>query len=87
MSATVRGKHSGRDGQGGADDQREKSKLERGGIALENDAAHRRLKFKRLPEIAAHELLEIVAVLHQERLIEIQCMTKLRDFPGRGALP
>jgi len=38
MPATVRGNHSSRYGDSGADDQREKSKLERGGIALEDDA-------------------------------------------------
>jgi len=37
------GQHSGRNGDGGADDKREKGELERGGIVLEDNAAHRRL--------------------------------------------
>jgi len=72
MSATVRGKHSSPYGDSGADDQREKSKLQRGGIALEDDAADGRLESERLAEITAEELLEIVAALREEWLIEIQ---------------
>jgi hypothetical protein len=72
MSATVRGKHSSQYGDSSADDQREKSKLERGGIELEDDAADGRLEFERLAEITAEEFLEIVAALREEWLIEIQ---------------
>jgi hypothetical protein len=38
-----------------------------------------------LAEVAAEKLLEIVAVLCEERLIEIESVAKLRDFSGRSA--
>ena len=85
MSATVRGKHSSRYGDSGADDQREKSKLQCGGITLEDDAAHGGLELKGLAKIPVAELLQIDAVLNEERLIEIQSMAQLRNFSRRGA--
>ncbi len=85
MCATVRGKHSSRYGDSGADEKSAESKLERGRIALEDDAADRRLKFEGLAEIATEELLEILAVLCEERLIEIEGVAKLDDFSGCGA--
>ena len=39
-----------------------------------------------MAEIAAEELLEIVTVLREERLIEIEGVAELRDFSRRGAL-
>src|SRR5258708_26578138 len=85
MSATVRGKHSSQYGDSGAGDQREKSKLERGGITLEDDAAHGGLELEGLPKVAAKELLPVVAILNEQRLVEIQSVPQLSDFPGRGA--
>ena len=85
MAATVGGEDSGGNGDGGADEESEEGELERGGIALEDDAADGCLKFEGLTEIATEELLEIVAVLCEERLIEIESVAKLRDFAGRGA--
>jgi hypothetical protein len=87
MSATVRGKHSSRYGDSDADEQRQERELERGGVAFEDNATNRGLKFERLAEIAAEELFEIVAVLREKRLIEIQGVAQLGNFSGRGAFP
>jgi hypothetical protein len=62
VAATVGGEDSGGNGDGGADEKSEESELERGGIALKDDAADRRLELEGLAEVAAEKLLEIVAV-------------------------
>ena len=85
MAATIGGEDSGGNGDGGADEKSAEGELERGGIALKDDAADRRLEFEGLAEIAAEELLEIVAVLREKGLIEIQGVAELGDFSGRGA--
>jgi len=53
-------------------DQGAEGELERGGITLEDDAAHGGLELEGLPKVAAKELLPIVAILNEERLVEIQ---------------
>ena len=85
MTAAIRGEHSRGNSDSRADEESAEGELERGRIALEDDAADGCLKFEGLTEIATEELLEIVAVLCEERLIEIESVAKLRDFAGRGA--
>src|SRR5712692_6826850 len=85
MTAAIRGEHSRGNSDSRADEESAEGELERGGIALEDDAADGCLELEGLAEITAEKLLEIVAVLCEERLIEIESVAKLRDFSGRGA--
>ena len=86
-STAMSGKHTRGDGDGRANDKCEKRELKSGGVALENDAAHGRLEFERLSQVAAHELPEIVPVLRVKRQIQPERMTQLRDLPRRCAFP
>src|SRR5260370_14287132 len=85
VTATICSEHSRGNGDGRADQQSAKRELERGGMTLEDDAAHGGLKLEGLPKVPAEKLLQIVAVLNEEGLIEIQCVPQLRNFRGRGA--
>ena len=84
MTAAIRGEHSRGNNDSRADEESAEGELERGRITLEDDAPHGRLEFEGLAEIAAEELLEVVAVLGEEGLIEIEGVTELDDFSGRG---
>ena len=85
MAAAIRGEHSRGNNDSRADEESAEGELERGRITLEDDAPHGRLEFEGLAEIAAEELLEVVAVLGEEGLIEIEGVTELDDFSWRGA--
>src|SRR5260370_2573366 len=85
VTATICSEHSRGNGDGRADQQSAKRELERGGITLEDDAAHGGLKLEGLPKVYGEKVRQIVAVLNEEGLIEIQCVPQLRNFPGRGA--
>ena len=80
LAAPVSGKHSRRNGNRGADNQRDKGELKRCGIALQDNLAHRRLKLEGLPKIAASELPQVVSILDVERQIQPQYMTQLSQL-------
>ncbi len=79
----MRGQHSGRNSNDHADRKREEGELQRGRITLEDDPAHGCLKFEGLSEIAMRQRAEVVAVLHEQRLVETQGVAQAHDF-ARG---
>jgi len=85
VPATVGREDSRGNGDGCADQQGAEGKLERGGITLEDDAAHGGLELEGLPKVSAKEKLQIMAVLNEVLLVEIQSMPQLSYFAGRGA--
>src|SRR5260370_17176347 len=87
MTAAIRGEHSRGNSDSRADEESAEGELERGRITLEDDAPHGRLEFEGLAEIAAEKLLEVVAVLGEEGLIEIEGVTELDDFSLPRAFP
>src|SRR5271169_108294 len=69
-----------------ANKQGQEGKLNCGGVAFEDDAAYRRLKFKGLPQITANHLTKIASILDVERLIETERVPQLRRLTRRGSL-
>src|SRR5262249_31388440 len=85
-ASAVRRKHARGNSDRGTNDQRQEGKLKRCGIAFENDSTHGRLEFERLPEIAARELPEIVAILRMEGHVEAEQMAQLCYLSWSSAL-
>src|SRR6516225_3820239 len=82
----MRSKHSRRNRNRGAHEQREKRQLQRRRIPFENDPSHWRLKFERLPKIAMHQSVKIMTVLHMKWLVQAKRMPQLNNFTGSSTL-
>jgi hypothetical protein len=65
---------------GRANEKSQKSKLQGGGVSLEDDPAHGRLELEGLPQIAAKNLAEVTPILGKKRLVEAECVAQLRDL-------
>jgi hypothetical protein len=87
LAAAVCCKHSRRNSDRSADNQRQESELQRRGVPFKNDLAHRILKFERLPKLATAELPPVVCVLSMERQIQTKGVTQLGQLARCGALP
>src|SRR5208282_638880 len=83
----IRRKNTRRDRNGGAHEKSQESELKRSWVAFEDHAAHWRLKFKGLPQIAADNLTKVMPILDNQRLVEAQGMAQLFDLPRRCAFP
>ena len=79
------GEDSRGNGDGSADEKRQKCKLQRGRIALKDDALHRRLEFQRVAQIAVRKLPKIMSILSGQGQIQPQRMAHLHEFAGSRA--
>ena len=83
----MRRKDARGNGNGGANQQRQKRKLQRRGIAFKNNSPYGRLKLQRIAQVSVRQLPKVVPILRGQRTVEPQRMPELRQFPGRGAFP
>src|SRR5207245_3128925 len=72
---------------GCANHKSEKRELQGGGVALEDNPAHRHLKLERLAEIAVGDLPNIAAVLRVQRQIQAKRVAQLRHLAGAAPSP
>jgi hypothetical protein len=84
MATSIGGENSSRNGDGSANEQREKRQLQCGWVTLKNNATDWRLEFKRVAKITVRDLREIVAVLREDGLIQAERVPKLLGLAGGG---
>src|ERR1700722_14372809 len=80
------GKNSRRNRNQAADKQRKESQLKRRRIVRENYLHDRLLKMKRFPQISVSEPDEILFVLHVNREVQVERVTKSLNVFGARAL-